>query len=378
MNWRDKRVWIVLIIVIGIIAITVARVFMNIQAQREEARRSGQHKASAVAAAHPLRRSIVPVVRFSGTLDPVWQADVAAKVDGRIEQILVREGQTVSSGTALAVLETTDTAADLLHAEGAWLDAKTNFEKASLDVERYEKLYEAGAVSKETADNYRFGLENARGKLDAAKGALDAARSKANGTVVTTPRCGIVQKRYYQEGYYAKAGTPLFNVADISTLLAKISIPEGYVSSVAVGSTVQFAMPAMSGAAREAEGVITRISTVASQPSRTFEAEVTVDNHDGRLFGGVYADASIRAKPKDDALVVPLSAIVMRDDQRTVYVIEDGVAVRRVIVTGYIGNDQVEVLSGISEADLVITGGQNKIREGSRVKISEEGNGADD
>lgn len=378
MNWKDRRVRILLIIVIAILAVVAARVFMNIQAQKEEANRSGRKKVAVVAAAYPKRESIVPVVQFSGTLDPVWQADVAAKVDGRIEQVLVSEGEHVAQGTPLAVLETTDTQADLLHAEGAYLDAKTNFEKASVDVERYEKLYEAGAVSKEAADNYRFGLENARGKLDAARGALDAARSKANGTIVTTPRGGIVQKRYYQEGYYAKAGTPLFNVADISTLLAKIAIPEGYVSSIQVGGTVNFTIPAMDGADKNADGVITRISPVAAQPSRTFEAEVAVDNHAGKLFGGVYADASITAKPKEGALVVPLSAIVMRDDQRTVYVIEDGVAVRKVIVTGYIGENQVEVLSGISESDLVITGGQNKFREGSPVKVSEESAAADD
>ena len=68
-----------------------------------------------------------------------------------------------------------------------------------------------------------------------------------------------------------------------------------------------------------------------------------------------------------------MSAIVMRDDQRTVYVIEDGHAVRKVITTGYIGENLVEVLSGLSEEDQVITGGQNKFKEGGQVKVSGEG-----
>ena len=77
----------------------------------------------------------------------------------------------------------------------------------------------------------------------------------------------------------------------------------------------------------------------------------------------------ITTKAKENVLTVPFSAIVMRDDQRTVYVIEDDTAVRRVVNTGYIGDDLVEILGGITEKDLVITGGQNKLREGSKVKV---------
>ena len=99
---------------------------------------------------------------------------------------------------------------------------------------------------------------------------------------------------------------------------------------------------------------------------------MTVDNRDGSLRGGVYADTTITAVPREHALTVPLSAIVMRDDQRTVYTVQDGKAVRRVIKTGYIGDNLVEVLDGISADDQVITGGQNKIREGSNVRISGE------
>ena len=324
-------------------------------------------------AAYPKRQTIVPKFRFSGTLDPIWQADVAAKVDGRIEQVLVQEGQAVEAGQSLVGLEQVDTAAGLMNAKGSYLDAKTNYEKARMDVKRYEALYERGAVSKEALDNMRFALENARGKLNAAKGSLASAESNLGGTTVTTPRAGVVQKRYYQEGYYAKVGTALFNIADISVLSAKIDIPEGYVSSVAVGGKVEFTIPSMSGENKKVEGTIVRISPVAVQPSRTFEAEVVVDNRDNRLRGGVYAEALITAIPKDNVLTIPMTAISMRDDQRTCYVIEDGKAVRKVLTTGYIGENLVEVLNGITEKDYIITGGLNKIREGVSVKVSEKG-----
>ena len=373
MNLQDKRLRILVIGVVIILGIVAFRVISNIMARNEQAKKSNQGRTAVIMADYPKRQTIVPKFRFSGTLDPIWQADVAAKVDGRIEKVLVQEGQAVEAGQGLVMLEQVDTAANLMNARGSYLDAKTNYEKAELFLKRYQDLYAKGAVSKEALDNLQFALENARGKLDAAKGVLAAAESDLGGTTVTTPRAGVIQKRYFQEGYYAKVGTALFNIADISTLSAKIDIPEGYVNSVAVGGKVEFTIPSMSGESKKVDGTIIRISPVAVQPSRTFEAEVVVDNKDNRLRGGMYAEALITAIPKENVLTIPMTAISMRDDQRTCYVIEDGKAVRKILTTGYIGENVVEVLHGITEKDQIITGGLNKVREGVSVKVSEKG-----
>lgn len=369
--FQDKRMRILAIVMGVIVAIVAFRVGMNIVEKNAKAKNSGGGKSAVVTAGNPVRTTITPKYKFSGTLEPVWQADVAAKVDGRIERVLVDEGDKVSAGQALVVLEQTDTNASLMQARGSYIDAQATVEKAQHDYDRAKYLFDKGAISAEELEHAQFALDNALGKLANAEGSVAAADSKAGGTTVTTPRTGIVQKRYYQEGYYAKVGTALFNIADISILRAKIDVPEGFISSIAVGGRVECVIPSMDNL--RVVGTITRISPVAVQPSRTFEAEVTVNNADGKLRGGIYADAILTAVPKANALTVPLSAIVMRDDQRTVYVIEDGIAVRKVLKTGYIGDDIVEVLDGVTEQDVIITGGLNKVREGSKVKISERG-----
>ncbi|XOQ52679.1 MAG: RND transporter [Succiniclasticum sp.] len=372
MQIRNKKTKILVLFLVVVLGIVAFRVVSNILARSRDARNSRQGKVAVVTAEYPQYRTITPKFRFSGSLDPVWQADVAAKVDGRIEKVLVEEGQAVEAGQALAVLDQADTAANLLNARGLYLDARTSYEKAQTDLDRYERLYKQGAVSRETLDNMRFAVENAKGKLDAAQGNLRLRESESRGTNLITPRAGIVQTRYHQEGYYAKTGTALFNVADISTLRAKIDVPEGYIGSVEPGGAVDFVIPSMKGQNKHVQGTITHISPVAEGASRTFAAEVSVDNRDGRLRGGVYADTTITAVPREHVLTVPLSAIVMRDDQRTVYIIQDGKAVRRVLRTGYIGDNLVEILEGVGPEDQVITGGQNKIREGSAVRVSGE------
>lgn len=370
-NLQNRKVKIVLGLLLAVCVIIGYRIYSNIQADRARAAKMSQSRSIAVVTAHPVRRTIVPQLHFSGSLDPEWQAQVAAKVDGRLEQVYVHEGDRVEKGQVLAILEQMDTDANLLSAKGSFLDAQTSLRKAETDLARYEKLYATGAVSQQVVDDYRFARDNAAAKLEAARGSLQGMESKAAGTVVTAPADGIVAKRFYQEGYYAKAGTPLFAIADISMLKTTIHIPEGQVTGVRVGNEADIALPAYPG--KKLVGKITRIAPVADLPAHTFAAEVSVDNSEG-LLAGVYANVSLIGEPREQVLTIPMHAIVMRDDQQTVFVADaQGVVQRRVLALGYSDDKVAEVLSGLDEQDTIVVEGHNKLREGSRINLEKAG-----
>lgn len=370
-NLQNRKVKIVLGLLLAVCVIIGYRIYSNIQADRARAAKMSQSRSIAVVTAHPIRRKIVPQLHFSGSLDPEWQAQVAAKVDGRLEKVYVHEGDRVEKGQVLAILEQMDTDANLLSAKGSFLDAQTSLRKAETDLARYEKLYATGAVSQQVVDDYRFARDNAAAKLEAARGSLQGMESKAAGTVVTAPADGIVAKRFYQEGYYAKAGTPLFAIADISMLKTTIHIPEGQVTGVRVGNEADIALPAYPG--KKLVGKITRIAPVADLPAHTFAAEVSVDNSEG-LLAGVYANVSLIGEPREQVLTIPMHAIVMRDDQQTVFVADaQGVVQRRVLALGYSDDKVAEVLSGLDEKDTIVVEGHNKLREGSRINLEKAG-----
>ena len=370
-NLQNRKVKIVLGLLLAVCVIIGYRIYSNIQADRARAAKMSQSRSIAVVTAHPVRRTIVPQLHFSGSLDPEWQAQVAAKVDGRLEKVYVHEGDRVEKGQVLAILEQMDTDADLLSAKGSFLDAQTSLRKAETDLARYEKLYATGAVSQQVVDDYRFARDNAAAKLEAARGSLQGMESKAAGTVVTAPADGIVAKRFYQEGYYAKAGTPLFAIADISMLKTTIHIPEGQVTGVKVGNEADIALPAYPG--KKLVGKITRIAPVADLPAHTFAAEVSVDNSEG-LLAGVYANVSLIGEPREQVLTIPMHAIVMRDDQQTVFVADaQGVVQRRVLSLGYSDDKVAEVVSGLDEKDTIVVEGHNKLREGSRINLEKAG-----
>ena len=370
-NLQNRKVKIVLGLLLAVCVIIGYRIYSNIQDDRARAAKMSQSRSIAVVTAHPVRRTIVPQLHFSGSLDPEWQAQVAAKVDGRLEKVYVHEGDRVEKGQVLAILEQMDTDANLLSAKGSFLDAQTSLRKAETDLARYEKLYATGAVSQQVVDDYRFARDNAAAKLEAARGSLQGMESKAAGTVVTAPADGIVAKRFYQEGYYAKAGTPLFAIADISMLKTTIHIPEGQVTGVKVGNEADIALPAYPG--KKLVGKITRIAPVADLPAHTFAAEVSVDNSEG-LLAGVYANVSLIGEPREQVLTIPMHAIVMRDDQQTVFVADaQGVVQRRVLSLGYSDDKVAEVLSGLDEKDTIVVEGHNKLREGSRINLEKAG-----
>lgn len=371
MNLQSRRTKILIGIMIAVIFIISYRIVDNIQRDRERAARLSQGRSISVVTAYPERMTIVPKLEFSGSLDPEWQADVAAKVDGRIEKVYVREGDAVTKGQVLAILEQTDTNANLIIAQGSFLDAQTNLRKAETDLQRYEELFKRGAVSQKAVDDYRFARDNAAAKLESARGTLQGMESKSTGTVLVAPEDGIVSKRYYQEGYYAKAGTPIIAVADISSLKTIIHIPEGQISGVDVGNEAVIKVPAYGD--KKIVGEVTRIAPVADLPSHTFEAEVSVDNSQD-LRAGIYANVSLVALPKENVLTIPLNAIVMRDDQQTVYVANaEGVVQRRVLNIGYTNDQVAEVVSGLTEKDLIVIEGHHKLREGSKINLEKAG-----
>lgn len=362
---------ILLAVVAAVLLVVGYRVFDNIQENREKAAKVMQSKTVTVETAAPERMTITPVLEFSGTLEPVWQAEIAAKVDGRIEKVYVKEGDRVTRGQVLALLEQDDTSADLLAAQGSYSDAQVNLRKAENDLKRYEMLYERGAVSQQAVDDFRYARDNAVAKLRSAQGVLEGMQSKSMGTVVTAPEDGIVYKRYYQEGYYAKAGTPLFAVADIRKLKTIIDIPEGQILGVHVGGEAEVTVAALDN--KKIIGKIVRISPVADLPSHTFETEVGINNTEG-ILAGVFANVKMTAKPKENILTIPVYAIVMRDDQKTVFVVNDeGMVTRKVIDIGYSDDKIAEVLSGLNGDEVIVVGGQNKLREGSKVNISKAG-----
>ncbi|QDR80340.1 Multidrug resistance protein MdtA [Sporomusa termitida] len=365
---QRKTMMIAAVVALVLAGIIGYRIYSNLYAGQERAARVSQGQAVAVEVAAVTRRDITPVLTFSSSLEPVWNAEIASKVDGRIDQLTVDEGDFVAAGMTIAVLDMGELSAQVIQAEGSLLQAQANLEQAELDFRRMETLAAQGAVSSQTLDSARTKRDLAAGQVRAAEGAVALYNSKLTGATVTVPRNGVVVKRFLQPGFYARAGSAIITVADITTLLAKATVGEAEIAQLKQGASVKIRVDALGS--QEFNGTITRISPVAAMPSRTFIAEVTVPNRQNNLKAGMFARVEVPGQVHAQAVVVPETALVMKEDKKTVFVVTAANKVeQRPLRLGYIGGGWAEVLDGVKAGEKIVVAGQNKVRDGSTVSV---------
>jgi RND family efflux transporter MFP subunit len=371
---KKKIIVMVALLFVALSGLITYRIYANLSANKERAGRLAQGRVVEVEAARVGRQDVNPVIVLSGSLEAGWSADISPKADGRIDKLYVEEGDVVKAGSVLADLDMQELQAQLTQAEGNLLVAKAEMEQADLELKRMDSLVKQGAISAQSYDTARIKRDLNIGKVKSAQGNFDQLATRLDNASILAPREGVVVKRQLQAGFFAKAGTPIISLADTSSLLAKATLGEGQISQVTVGAMAKVIVNALDG--REFSGVITRISPAAALPARTFTAEISVPNPSGILKQGMFAKVELTGNVKKNVLVVPEIALVMREDQKTVYVINaDNKVQQQTLKLGYVGNGVAEVLDGVKEGDQIVVAGQNKIKDGATVKASAKDGG---
>lgn len=371
---KRKVIFIVGALIIVLTSIISYRIYSNLAANKQRAAKMSQGQVVAVEVATVTRHDINPILSFSANLEPVWVADISPKVDGRIDSLRVDEGDLVSGGMVIATLDTNELSAQVVQAEGNLLSNQASLEQAELELRRTAALAQQGAISAQILDNARTKRDLSIGQVRSAEGNLTLLQARLDNANIYAPRDGVVVKRYLQSGVYAKAGTPIISLANVSSLLAKATVGEAQIAQLLVGTSVKVRVDALGN--KVFSGVITRISPAAVLPARTFVAEITIPNAEGILKPGMFAKVDVPGQVHPGSIAVPEKALVMREDQKTVYVVNSDKRVQqRIIQVGFVGNGWAEVLGGLNEGEQIVVAGQNKLKDGSSIQVSESKEG---
>lgn len=369
---RKKWQIIGLSLVVLMVAVIAYKIYANIAIGKERAARALAGRTVTVEAATVGRRNLAPVFSFSANLEAVWSTEVSAKADGRIDKLFVEEGDRVAAGMVLARLDMNELAAQVMQAEGQVLQAKATLEQNELNFQRMSALYQQNAVSAQTLDSARTQRDLAMGGLQAAQGNFLLLKARLDNANILSPLSGVVIRRHVQAGAFSKAGIAIFTVADTSTLLAKAVVGEAQITELALGKSVNVKVDALKG--QEFKGTITRLSPAAVVPTRTFTAEVSIPNPDDLIKVGMFATAEVVGQERKNVLAVPESALVMREDQKTVFLVTaENRVVQKVLKLGDAAGGWVEVLSGLAEGDRIVVGGQHKLKDGSSIRLGGAG-----
>ncbi|HYM22229.1 MAG TPA: efflux RND transporter periplasmic adaptor subunit [Vicinamibacterales bacterium] len=363
-------------------------------------------QAVAVSAVPAAEQPIARFIRATGTLMAEEQAEVAAETPGRVVAAPIERGTAVADGAELIQISPTETDAQLKEAEAnaAQIEArlgltgnsafdvnavpevqnaKAGYDLAQSEFTRIQSLLSQRVVSQSEFDQRRTTAEAARQQYEAAKNgaaqqfqSLLAARARValakkalSDTVVRAPFTGAVAQRLVSVGDYVNKGMKVAVVVRVNPLRVQLTIPEQFVSAVAVGSPVNFEVDAYPG--RRFEGKVRYVSPALQADQRALTIEAAVPNPNGELKPGFFATARIEQPARTPGIVVPTDAVLSSGGTARVFVVvgEKGDRVEeRIVTTGQTSGDVVEITKGLKAGERVATRNVAKLVDGSKVQ----------
>ena len=389
-------------ILVGVLAV-VAVVWLANSGRKVNAKRAGDDAARTVAVALVKRSPIVNSLTLSGAFRPYQQVDVHAKVAGFIQNIYVDVGDHVKAGQVLAILEVPELSAQVAGAKAEMRRYQDAIRRSQSEIQRaesthggyhaaYTRLKQASesrpgliaeqelddsmAKDKETEaqiESARATLAESQSQLVAGQADLDRLSALEAYSHITAPFAGVVTKRYADTGALIQAGTtsdtqsmPVVQLAEWSRLRLVVPVPESAVPQLHLGSAVQVHVSAMN---RDFEGRVARFADALNDETRTMHTEIDVENRDGTLKEGMYAEAKIILKQQNDAITIPIQALERNSSGGTVLIVDaEGRVEERPVTLGAESSDRVEILAGLAENDRVVIGNRGELRAGEKVR----------
>ena len=357
------------------------------------------------------RQDLVSKVSANGQIDAQRKVDLSANVMGQIVNLAVREGDVVKKGDFLLQIDQKQLAASAQGAEASMRalfsdrdSARATLAEAQSTFERARKNFQDKIIPAAELDRARAGLDSARANVSAieqriqqARANVTAARDTLSKTTMTAPMGGIITALPVEEGEVAvigtmnNAGTKLLTIADMSVVEAVMEVDETDIPNVKVGQRATVTVDAYPN--KTYEGVVTEVGSspmtgsgvTSSAEAVNFEVKIQLTNPPAGVRPGFSASADIITGTRNKALGIPLQALVVREkpgakagkatEEEGVYVHKDGKATFVPVKTGLAGDTNIEITSGLSEGDQIVTGpfrALRDIKDGTKVREQKE------
>ena len=314
----------------------------------------GGPPAMPVEAATARADTVVDAILATGQIEAMQSIELRPDVEGRLVQILVREGSPVARGTALFKIDDAE-----LKAQVAQIEAERDLARQSLT--RTRDLLQQKASSQAE-------LERAEATMRSNEAQLELLKVRLGRTLVRAPFAGVMGQRYVSVGDYVTTTTRLAALQTVSPQRASFQVPERYAEQLEPGQSVTFRVAALPG--REFTGRVDFVDPIVQLPGRTIMVKARVPNPRRELQAGMFIEARLATAVRPNAVIIPEDAILPLQGSNFVWVVADGKATRRQVELGVRSPGFVEVKSGVENAEQVVVGGQERLAEGAPVQAT--------
>lgn len=317
------------------------------------------HTATAEAVMAP-ERLVAP-----GQVSSWADSFVSAKSMGTVVAIHVKAGNSVQQGQSLLEIDSSDIQSKLQQAQGALAQAQAARVIAENNYKRYQELYERKAASKVELEQMKYQFDTANGAVQMAEGAVSEARSYMKYASVKSPFDAIVVERMVNLGDFAAPGRPLFRLIDPKKMEFVCQVSESDARYVSTGTPVSVEVDTLD---TPLNGIVREVAGGSDFLTHSVRVHIHLEEIDG-LNAGMYGIAHFSGIERSRVLI-PGSWIVHRGELNMVFVRgADGRAQMRLIRTGKLFDDKVEVISGLDGGEQIVTSNLNRIRDGVKLEV---------
>jgi RND family efflux transporter MFP subunit len=356
------------LIVAGVVWATVGRENALSGADGEKAPLAPLELAAVdVALAEP--RVLSRVIPMSGSIAPIVQATVKAKVSGEVEMVSVREGQDVEAGTVIARIDTRHLQAQYERELASVEKARADLDLATLNRDKNRTLLEQRYISQNTFEATESAYAGSVANLKLAEAQAKVARIALDDAVVRAPFSGTISRRLVEPGEKVSPDTSIVAIVDLKQMLLSAGVPAVEIPAVEVGQRVSFRVGGFGE--RVFEGKVQRINPVTEEGSRSISVYIAVANEDRALKGGMFAQGTLQLTSTEPVLAVPQRALRFEAGAPFVYTLEDGKIVRKPVTVGtqVEGEGLAEIREGLTAGERVIVADIGDRKPGSEAKV---------
>lgn len=290
---------------------------------------------------------------YVGIIEASLSSSVSFNVMGTVTNVLISEGQPVTKGQTIAVMDDTQ-------AKNLLASAQASLDEAKDAQVRYGALHDKGSLPEAT-------WISIQSKVTKAQAAVDMAQKNLNDCILTAPVSGIIGKKYVSAGETALPSQVVATILDINKVKVKVSIPEAEIGDVHKDTKSDITIMAIG---KSFKGGKAEKGIVADPLTHTYTLRILLDNPDKNILPGMVADVRLIPEDSDEIIIsLPLECIQCTSDGiRFVWTVnEAGLATRKDITTGKMVGERVVITSGLSVGEKVIVKGCQKTGEGTKV-----------
>lgn len=351
-----KKQTILIILIIGVLAVTGIFFIRGVgpSGESETNPSNNQKKPPRVRAIAATKAAISSGLELTGSVEPYRVARLASPAEGPVAGIRVREADRVKAGDSLLSIGRKKGADALV------TSLREELKKEEDKLRRTRQLVGSKALPDEQLDQASSAYEKVRAQLVQAE-------ETAGDYTIYAPWEGVVSRVDVKEGEFVAPRTVLLEIYDPSSLVILAAVPERHAAEVTAGMRVDVRLDAYPD--DYMQGRIERVYPYLDSRLRTRTMEITLEKPID-LFPGMFARLNVLLKSIDDAVIVPLEALVRTPKGQVVFVVEDGTAIARAVKTGIEADNRIQLVSGVQPGDKVIIAGNEKLKNGIEVSLA--------